>query len=65
MKEQKWIFIKPLEGLKFLSLESVEEIAEENIGSFISVAFPNCKVVSGFSIMNHFSVSFSVTLRGV
>lgn len=39
-EETEVVFIKPPEGLTFLSLESVKEITEENIGSFGSVTFP-------------------------
>lgn len=41
-EETEVVFIKPPEGLTFLSLESVKEITEENIGSFVSVTFPRC-----------------------
>lgn len=33
--------------------------------SFLSVTFPNVKVISGFPPMNYFSLLFNVTLRGV
>lgn len=41
-EETEVVFIKPPEGLTFLSLESVKEITEENIASFVSVTFPRC-----------------------
>lgn len=41
-EETEVVFVKPPEGLTFLSLESVKEITEENIGSFVSVTFPRC-----------------------
>lgn len=36
------VFIKPPEGLTFLSLESVKEITEENIASFVDALVPRC-----------------------
>lgn len=41
-EETEVVFIKPPEGLTFLSLESVKEITEENIASFVSATFPRC-----------------------
>lgn len=56
--------IKHLEGLKFLSLESVDEITGQ-YQYFLSATFPNVKIISGFSLMNYFSVLFNGTRKGV